>query len=229
MLPTLETPKYSLTIPSTKKKVTFRPFLVKEEKVLLIALESGDTKQVMSAIKGVVEACTFEKVEADSLTTFDLEYVFMKLRSKSIGEKIDLIAKCQDCGNDNEIQIDIESLSVNLPRKKVETKIQLSDSIGVICKYPTVKDIENISNEDSMSVIISCIESIFDSETVYPIKDATPEEIDSFINSLGHQHLQKISEFTNSIPKLTHESKFECPKCGYLNTHKLEGLQSFFV
>jgi len=233
-LPKLETPKYSLTVPSTKKTIDYRPFLVKEEKVLLIAQQSEDEAEIFNAIKDIIESCTFNKIKANDLTNYDIEYIFLKLRSKSVGETSDVNIKCSACDRINPISINLEEIEITYPSKKVDNKIMLTDSIGIIAKPLNNSDISNISkNQDDQGVLLTLtlaasIESIFDDENVYPMSDASQSEVEEFINSLNRSQIEKIEEYISNVPKLQKEIKFTCMHCKEKNALMLEGVQSFF-
>lgn len=237
-LPTLEVPKYEAKIPSTGKKVLFRPYLVKEEKILMIAAESEDQNQVMQAVKDVIQACTFDKVDPDKLCSFDLEYLFLKLRSKSVGEISKVSIKCEKCQKPTSVEINLEEVEVNTS-KTIESKIKLTNTIGVVMSYPTMKEALKFSSktgdptskvDTALEVIISCIDSIYDDKKVYPADESTREELLAFVESLNQSQFAKIQEFIEAMPKLQHEVKFKCSnkECGCDNTLVLEGMSTFF-
>ena len=233
-LPILDTPKYELTIPSSNKKVTYRPFLVKEEKILLIAQETNDPKQMMSAMKDIVSSCTFDKIKIDDITSFDLEYIFLKLRTKSVGENASVGIACSSCEALNQIDINLDSISVNMPTEKNDV-IMLTDSIGVKMKWLTAEKMENISeisDKDQGAIlnelVISSFESIFDSENVYLASESSKEELTQFVNSLNRQQMEKIEKFIANVPKLEHSCEFTCTSCKQDNNITLQGIQSFF-
>lgn len=173
-LPTLNTPKYQVTIPSTKKTTTFRPFLVKEQKILLMALESQDNKQILRAISDIVKNCVDETDDPLKMPIFDLEYLFAKIRSKSVGEQIEAKAKCPKCGKQNNIVVDLEKLEVKFPENSAN-KIMLSETLGIILNYPSLDkatiDTENAGVEELIRFIAESIETIFDQDNVYSRKD----------------------------------------------------------
>lgn len=232
-LPTLETPKYSIKIPSTGKTVEYRPFLVKEEKILLIAQESGETSQMISAMKDIISACTFEKVNPNDLTTFDLEYIFLKLRSKSVGEIANILIKCKKCDHKNPIKLNLDEISVTTP-KDIEKVIMLTQKVGVNMRYIKAKDISKLSDlskgESDLitDIIIASIESIFDESKIYPTDDTPREELITFINSLNHDQLGKIQNFIENSPKLEKKIQFNCVSCKESNDITLSGIHSFF-
>jgi hypothetical protein len=233
-LPTISTPKYQLKLPSTGESVSYRPFLVKEEKILLIAQETKDPKQMMAAMGDIISACTFDKVKTSEITSFDLEYIFLKLRTKSVGENADIKVQCQKCEEYNAVSINLDEITVEVPEKKNAT-IMLTDSIGVTLKYIDAKKMEKITGlieTNQMAVIneliINSIESIFDDSNVYPAIDSTPAELTQFIESLNRQQMEKIENFIGNAPKLQHICEFKCCKCGEENSITLQGIQSFF-
>ena len=227
-LPILETAKYTLTLPSTKKKIEYRPFLVKEEKILLLAQQSGKTEQMFSAMREIVDACTFQKLDIPNLCIFDLEFIFLKLRAKSVGEIVELEFKCKECEAQNPVSINIDTVSVKYPRKKADSKIQLTDQIGVICTYPKVKSMHLMQSGDPFDMISTALESIYDSEQVYSVSDESPEEIQRFIESLSHKQIEKITEYLLTAPSVSHKVKFDCNSCSKKNEVVVEGTESFF-
>lgn len=231
-LPIIETPKYELTIPSTGKKLEYRPYLVKEEKILMMAMESKDSKQILRALADVVESCAFGKIKAKDLTSFDLEYIFLQLRSQSVGSQTDFLYPCSECGEKNEMNINLEDVKVQGVEKKKKT-IALTDSVGVTLRYLSIKDMESLIGEKedadtTMKLIAKCIDSVYDAEKIYPAFESTEEELVAFIESLSSSQFEKIKEFIESMPKLSHTEHFKCTKCGSDNTAVLQGLQSFF-
>jgi Zn finger protein HypA/HybF involved in hydrogenase expression len=228
-LPTLETPKYTLTLPSTKQKIEYRPFLVKEEKVLMIAQQSDDSNTMFRAMIDIVDACTFNKLLVDKLSNVDLEYIFLKLRAKSVGESVELNMICDECKQENPVSIDIDDIKVKYSRKKVEPTIQLTDDVGVVCTYPTVKSVMRVKKDDPTEIISCAIESIFDKENTYNLEEESPEEINKFIETLNFQQLKKIQDFIDTAPKIQHTVKFQCSKCNSENSKLVQGAENFFV
>ena len=236
-LPTLETPTYELVVPSTGKKIKYRPWLVKEEKVLMVALETGETASIFQAIKNILAVCTLNKVDPDSLCTFDMEYLFLKIRSKSVGEQAKIGIKCEKCDHSNTVEIDLDKITAPKLDKTVSNKIQLTPKIGVVLRWPTVDDITSLAQEtDKESVdtviktIVRCIESVYDEESVYPSSEQTTDELIKFIESLSQEQFRKINEYINSMPKLEHTCNFTCSSkdCGHQNSIQITGLQNFF-
>jgi hypothetical protein len=235
-LPTLEAPTYKAKLLSTGKEIDYRPFLVKEEKILLIAQESGDQKQIIQAVKDLLRACTFEKLDINSITMFDLEYLFLLIRSKSVGENISYGCKCKKCEEKIEVEFSLESIEVKKPtaKKKVDPKVQLTDSIGVTLRHPRVGDVlstnfaDTAAGEQITLMLISAIESVWDSENVYPREDTPDEEMKSFVESLNHKQMEKLTQFLESSPKLQKKLDLKCEKCGHNQKTLLEGLAAFF-
>ena len=242
-LPTIAVPKYQLTIPSSGKEVNYRPFLVKEEKILLIAMESEDEMEMTSAIRDIIGNCVYEDLDVKNMPMFDIEYIFLQLRAKSKGEVIDLSFECGKCKKPITTKVDISKIEVTKTEGHVP-KIPLSDDIGVIMKYPSMEIQKVISKENSdveniFFTISSCIESIWDKETVYSTKDHTQKEINDFLESLPDNAFAKIQNFFDTVPSLKHEFELKCEHktgkgkkasiCGHKETKTLEGLASFFV
>jgi hypothetical protein len=232
-LPIITSPKYTLEIPSTGAAIEYRPFLVKEEKVLLIAQESQDQAQIMNAIKDVVRACTYDKINPDTLASYDLEYVFIKLRAKSVGEISTIGIKCTECEDVNNIDVDLDKVTVTsvLP----PSKIQLTDNIGVSMKPMNMKDLSRIASKKNATAadqmidsVIACIEHIYDESTIYLKENSTRAELESFIGSLNRSQMQKIENFIMNLPKVEHTVEFKCSKCKCDNKYTLSGVQSFF-
>ena len=247
-LPTIAVPQYTLTVPSSGETLKYRPFLVKEEKILLIAMESENQTQIIDATKTIIESCVYGNIDVNNMPTFDLEYIFLQLRGKAKGEEIDLKYKCPKCEEEIPILINIDDIQV---QKKPEhtNNIKLNDDLGVMMKYPNIRlqhQIENLTDnknkvEALFLTIIKCIDCIYDGENTYPAKDHTEKEMTDFIESLTDKQFQKISQFFDTMPTLRHEIELNCknkinlPKgkgkekeCGYKEEVKLEGLASFF-
>ena len=235
-LPKLTTPTYELEVPSTDEKIKYRPFLVKEEKILLIALESGESKDIINAVKEIVSECTFGKVDLGILPMFDVEYVFLRIRSKSVGEVSKLKLLCPD---DKKTYADVE---VNLEDVQVQVgdehtnKIDLGDGKGVIMTYPTIDSfsetgIQNITAKNMLDVIGTCMLQIYEDkgEKVYEAKDQTKKELNDFIESMNTGQFQKLQKFFDTMPKLKHTVKVKNPKTKKESEVTLTGLNDFFV
>ena len=231
-LPILNTQTFELNIPSTDEKIKYRPFLVKEEKILLQAQEgSGD--EVTDAILQIVDNCTFGKINVEQLPSFDIEYIFLKIRSKSVGEKVTLNLSFP---GDEKVKIPTE---VDLSKIIVEmdddhtNQISLTDNVSVIMRYPTVKtfqgmDLTKFTADDTIALTANCIHQIVDGVETYEARDLSKKEINDFLENLTQQQFTAIQKFFASMPKLTHEVKLTHPKTKKKGTVKLQGLRSFF-
>jgi hypothetical protein len=234
-LPTLESPKYVLTVPSTSQSIEYRPFLVKEEKILLLAQEANSSAEMISAIKDIIHVCTFNNIKTEQLTSFDIEYIFLKLRAKSVGEISNIKCKCEHCETYNEVAINIDEIQLVWPEAKLSNKIMLTDKIGIILQYIKVNDMSSVVGDDSninmdaiTNMIIASIETIFDDNGVYRADETSHEELLTFVNSLNRAQLSKIEQYIAQSPKLEHNIKFKCVKCKKDNDMTLSGIQSFF-
>ena len=230
-----DTPKYELKIPSTGKKIKYRPYLVKEEKILLIANESKDPKLITDSIVDTIQACTDNKIKISELTTFDLEYLFIKIRAKSVGEVSTVNLRCPD-DNETFVQTDIDLTKVDVQLTKGHTnKIELTDEMGMIMTYPTLDSFTDsttvINASNMLDVIASCVAQIYDKkgEDVYDAKDSTKQEIVDFIESLNSKQFKEIQNFFDTMPKLTHTVNIENPETKVKSDITLTGLNDFFV
>ena len=242
-LPRIATPNYELTIPSSDKVVHYRPFLVKEEKILLLALESEDESQIMNAVTDIINNCVTEDVDAKNLAMFDLEYIFLQLRAKSKGEDLSLEMPCGKCGT--AIPFTLNLLDVKVIHTEGHTnKIELTDNVGVIMKYPSIKLKEGLEDgasevENIFASLIGSLDSIWDKDSIYAAKDHTKKELEDFFESLPEKEFTKIQDFFTSMPILKHEIDLKCKAktgkgkekkpCGWKEKKVLEGLQSFFA
>lgn len=235
-LPMNKTPIYTLTIPSSEKTVKFRPFLVKDEKALLIAQQSEDGTVMIDTLKSVIKSCIIDDINVDELASFDIEYIFAQLRAKSIGEMVELVftcAHCQDEKNTVKIGFDLTTMQVEKPEGHTDT-ISLFDNVGVKMRYPdidTIKSVQDSNGEDMdqvFKIVISCIEFIYDEEQLYYANELSKEELTQFVENLTSDQFAKIQHFFETIPKIKHEVSFKCPACGAQNHSVLEGINSFF-
>ena len=230
-LPTLSTPTYELTVPSTKKKIKYRPFLVKEEKVLLLALESEDDKEIADAMKGLIKACVLTKgIDPDELATFDVEYIFLNIRGKSIGEDIDVKMVCPDDGK-TEIttKIPIDKIKVRFTKGHTN-QIQISDDLWVEMKYPNIDSlaIQEETVEDTFKLVSKSIKKIYNTEDVWDSSTTTEGEFMTFIESMNSKQFAKIQEFFTTMPKVKHKINVKNPKTEVESDLVLEGIQDFF-
>ena len=230
-LPVLNTPTYEMEIPSTGEKIKYRPFLVKEQKLLMMAQESGDEAAQMRTVGEIVKNCTFNKIDKpDTMATFDIEYMFLMTRAQSVGSKIPMTVTCPDDGETKvEHEINIDEIKV----KKTDghrNVIMLTDDIGITMKYPNldmVKKFTNTANitEVSFEMIKSCIQNIFDKEQVY--EEMSDKDLQSFIEQMNTEQFEKLTQFFDTMPKLSHTFKVKNPNTGVESDIVLEGLDSF--
>ena len=236
-LPRLNVPIYELVIPSTDEKIKFRPFLVKEEKILLIAMESGKSEEMLQAVKNIVDECTYNKLKLGEMPMFDVEYLFLNIRAKSVGEVSKLRVLCQDdMKTYADVEIDLNEVQVEVDSELHTNKIELSDEMGVIMKYPTIDSftangIKNITAANMIDVIASCIAQIYDKkgEEVYDSKDSTQAELTDFIEQLNTTQFQEVQKFFDTMPRLQHTILVTNPKTKVESEVTLTGLNDFFV
>ena len=234
-LPVINAPTYELAIPSTKEKIKYRPFLVKEEKILLLAMEDGDEKTISLALKQIIENCTDGKVDVDKLALFDLEFIFLRIRAKSVGENVQVSLLCQDDGETYvPVEIPLEEIKV-MHTKGHKNKIKLTKEIGITMRYPQLNMMamqsqgETPTVEQTFNILGDCIENITEGETVHERADFNDEELKTFLESLNTKQFQSIQQFFETMPKLQHIVEVENPKTKVMNTITLEGMQSFFA
>jgi hypothetical protein len=235
-LPVLETNTFELTLPSSEVTVKYRPFIVKEEKILLQAMESQEQKQIVNALKNIVSVCTFGQLNVDELPTFDLEYVFLKIRSKSVGEIANLKILCPDDKKTYaDVEVDLSTVDVHVDDEHRNTIVVDEDKkISVLMKYPTLASVDptkDYSKQDTkalFSVISDGIYQIIEGETIHQAKDYTKEELDKFIESISSASFKKIQKFYETMPKLMHEVEVENPKTKVKSKITLSGLSDFF-
>tara|TARA_R100001082_G_scaffold84998_1_gene51553 strand:- start:6491 stop:7198 length:708 start_codon:yes stop_codon:yes gene_type:complete len=233
-LPKVVAPTYELELPSNGKKIKYRPFLVKEEKVLLIAMDSGDDKQITQAVVDVINSCVTSRIKIEDLPSFDLEYVFLKIRAASVGEEITVNVVCLD-DNKTKVQhtININDVKVFKPKGHTE-KVMINKNVGVIMKYPKLDHfiefgVRGETDMDGLDIIVGCIDQIFDGEDVTESSDCTTKELKEFIESLTQRQFNKVSKFFETMPKLQHKFDVVNPNTKKSSTYTLEGLQSFFA
>ena len=237
-LPKISTPTYELVIPSTKKKVKYRPFLVKEEKVLILAMESQDTKAIANAVKDVITACiTTRGVKVDKLSTFDIEYLFLNIRGKSFVEEVEVMVTCPDDGETKvPTTISLDEIQVQISEDHTPD-IDLDGIHTLRMKYPSMNEFiktnfattsEDISVDDTFSLIASCVDQVYSEEESWAASDCTKKELSDFIGSLNTKQFKDIERFFETMPKLSHIVKVVNPNTKKENEVVLEGLQSFF-
>ena len=230
-----ETPEYEMTIPSMGRKVPFRPFLVKEQKVLLMAFESKDRNQILKAMLKTIDACTETDVVIEKLPTFDIDYMFTQIRCKSVGESTDVVVKCKNdsCKHDNRVKIDLNDVQ---PPSGInnDVVVDLTKDISVELKYPDYTTIfENMDDTNEtqtmMNFIVNCVSSVHVGEERISMKDEPLTERMAFLESLNASQFQLLTEFINNIPQLNMTVSFTCEKCGESNNNELKGLEDFFL
>ena len=232
-LPVLNNPNYEMELPSTGEKIEYRPFLVKEQKILMMAMESEDVTAQSKAVVDIIKNCTFGAIndKVETLPTFDIEYMFLQIRSKSVGETVELIITCQDDG-ETKVPVNINLEDINVVKTEGhDTTIMITDKIGLTMRYPTMKqlmsyDMSKITTmEGTFKVINDCLENVFDENEVY--EEMNSKELQEFIEQMTTEQFQKVSEFFNTMPKLKHTLKVKNPNTGVENEVVLEGMQSF--
>ena len=237
-LPKIATPTYELELPSTEETIKFRPFLVKEEKLLVLALESEDTKQITTAIKNVIKNCILTRgVKVETLPTFDIEYLFLNIRGKSVGEVLDVNIICPDDGETEvEVKIDLDEIKVK-KNDDHKRQIKLDDSIMMEMKYPSleqfVKNNFDLNDKNAMDqsfeLIASCVDKIYSEDEVWAAADCTKKEMTEFLEQMNSSQFKEIESFFETMPKLSHTIKVKNPKTEKENEIVLEGLASFFA
>ena len=237
-LPTISTPTYELTLPSSERKIKFRPFLVKEEKILILAMESQDSKQIATADKDVLKKCILTRgTKVEKLSTFDIEYLFLNIRGKSVGEDIEVMVTCPD---DKKTQvpmsIHIDDIKVH-KEKDHERDIKLDDTYTLRMKYPSLDEfiknnfgaVENMNVDDTFDLISSCVDQVFSEEESWASEDCSKKELNDFIESLNSVQFKKVEKFFETMPKLTHTVKVINPNTKVESEITIEGLQNFFA
>jgi len=231
-LPVLNAAKYRTIVPSLGKEVEYRPYLVKEEKILMIAMESKDQRQILTALKDVIKACIYDDIDVDKLAMFDLEALFLKLRGKSVGETTEIKAQCSECDAENNQAINFDDIKMPI-MKKGNNRIELTADVGVMLSYPSVSVIEKqdpkANNVDqAMHMIVSSIDSIYDADNVYSAKDEGRKAVEAFIDSLNSTQFKKLTTYFEDMPAVSYDLKYDCSKCGHKNEIELKGFDNFF-
>jgi len=235
-LPKIEVPTYELTLPSEDKKIKYRPFLVKEEKILYIALETGENKEMVNALKEVVNACTFDVLNIDRLPIFDVEYIFLQIRAKSVSEVTKFKTICPDDGKTYvETEVDLTKVEVQVDDNHTN-KIVIDNqrNLGLVLRYPTLKNydigkgLNNFEIDKIFSILIDCIDHIFEGDKIYPAKDTSKQELKDFIESLPQEAFKKIQSFFDTMPKLKHEVDVLNPNTNVKSKITLIGIADFF-
>jgi DNA-directed RNA polymerase subunit M/transcription elongation factor TFIIS len=244
MLPKIDVPIYELTLPLTKKSIRFRPFLVKEEKILLMAMESNEADSVLLAIKQILTNCCLDDLDVDDLPITDIEYLFLNLRARSVNEVVELPYRCnnkidvngeqKECGNIVTLEMNLLEIHPEIHEKKID-KIELSENMGILIKYPSFKMVEEAQKQEGsevdklMNILVACIDGVYTEETIFYSKDVSKKELLEFVENLTREQFSKIQEFFETMPKIKKDVDFKCAKCGYHEIITIEGLQNFFV
>ena len=234
MLPKMVTPKYDMIVPSTGKSITYRPYVVKEEKLLLIAMESQDEKQIENAVMNIIKECIESPLDINTLTNFDVEFMFVTLRAKSVGEGIELSPNCTSCEETNQVKIDLDKITIANLEEQVDTMIKLTDDISVELQWPTMKDRhldlvdKSSETETIINIMTSTIGTIYSGDETFITTDVPKKEVQEFVESLSNEQFNKIVDVMAQAPYLSYEIKFDCKKCGESNSIELNGLADFF-
>ena len=232
-LPKLATATYELELPSTAETIKYRPFLVKEQKVLMMASESKDDKQIVEAVKNIIKSCTFDKLDVDNIPMFDLEYIFIKLRAKSVGETAKVSVKCPDDETTKAIvEINLDKLDMTIKEDHTNI-INITDDVSLTLKYPRIDDFKGFDKEQNSTtffeLIKKCVDSVTEGETIHKRIDFTDKELDDFIDSLDGNQLTKITKFFETMPRLRHVVEVENPKTKVKSEVVIEGLANFLA
>ena len=244
-LPKIDAPTFEMKLISNNRDIRYRPFLVKEEKLLLMAMEGGETQDVINASKQIVNNCILDEIDIDTLPLFDVQYALLKIRSKSIGEIAEVMVKHindinekgEECKASTKVEVDVSSI-VPVISENHSNMIRVTNDIGIQMKYPTIKlyeklgqmtENDNTNVEGFFDIILDCIDSIFQGNEVFNASDHSKEEMSDFLNSLTNEQFQKIQEFFNTMPNLNHDINFVCKACGCNETLTLNGLNDFFL
>ena len=234
-LPIINTPEYRLNVPSTDEEIRYRPFLVKEEKILLIAQETGTDKATYNAIRTIIKSCTLDEIDIDKLPLFDMEYIFLNIRAKSVGESVKLKVKCPD-DEETEVEVEVDLTNINVEMSDDhDARIQLTDNIGVLMQYPNFATITKVQKmeegketEQLFEMIASCMFQVWQGEETYDAMDYTAKDKKEFLESLDHKQFEKLQIFFETMPTLKHEVEVTNPKTNVTSMVTLSGINAFF-
>ena len=239
-LPRIDAPTYEITLPVSKQNLKFRPFLVKEQKILLMAMESGEKEVIENNVYQILNNCTLSKeIELDDLPVVDIEYYFINLRARSISEVVESKYKCENtvndtvCGNTMDSEFNLLDITTTKTPENFSDIIALSPTVGLKLKYPTFAITKELQQTDSVTdsafkLLVSCIDYIYDEDNIYHAHETPPDEIMAFLESLTKQQFGKIEEFVNTMPKINKVVEMKCKKCGFEHKIAIEGLEDFF-
>ena len=226
-----DAPKYEIVVPSTGQKVRYRPYLVKEEKILMLAMESQDQRSALGAIVDTIGSCVQDELNTSSLTTFDVEYLFTQIRSKSVGETAKIGVNCKHCDEQNEVIVKLDDIKVGNP-EGLETKIELTDQIALKMRWPSYNELIDFGDmsttDQTFKMIAACIDSVQTEEENIRLRDESEAEQMAFIESLSSAQFDKIRAYVEKMPKMEHHVSFECTSCGKGNDITLSGISDFF-
>ena len=244
MLPKIDVPIYETKLISNGQTIRYRPFLVKEQKLFLMAAESDDVNDTINAIKQVIQNCVLDDIDVENMATFDIEHLFIQLRARSVSEIVQLNYNCNNTVKDDEgkskvcggkVSFDLNVLEIQPQKNEKHTnKIAINDKMGIVMKYPTFKtvnklDVNSNDMQQILEIIIGCIDYIYDDEKIFYAKDSSKEELIDFVENLTQNELEKIQQFFDTLPKFKKDLQFKCGKCGYEEDIVVEGIQNFFV
>ena len=227
-----DSPKYEIVIPSTQKSIKYRPFLVKEQKVLLMALESEDQRQILNSIVSTIDACVIDPINTSELTTFDVEYMFTQIRAKSVGETSDIQIRCKSCEHMNPVKIKLDDIKIDMPN--TEKTIKINDQYSITMKYPKyASSIDTAvsgksSTEQMYGLIANCLDTLLTEDEIINFADESKEDVLNFVESLTSTQFEQIVAFVQNMPQLKHDVKYDCEACGEHNEIELQGMQDFF-
>ena len=237
-LPVIGLPKYETTLPSNGQTVTFRPFLVKEEKILLLALEAGDAKAQNRALRDILTNCVYGDIKIDALPMFDVEFLFIQIRGKSVGEVLEPIVSCPECKTTGKLKVRLDEIGVDMTkRKETPFRVMVSDTVGMTLIYPSMNSVSGTGVEKKgkeadaivmFKVITKCIDSIFDEENTYNPKEYSEKDMNDFIEGIPSESFKKVVEFISDMPRVEKKVPFKCPSCGYEKEFLLQGIEDFF-
>ena len=225
MLPVMETPTFYIEMIGTKEKVKFRPFLVKEEKLLILASESEDQSEMLNAMQEITDVCSFGKLTGSELPFFELQNIFIRLRSESIGQVTEFNLVCGECGHKTAAELDLTTIKPTLTEGHTN-KIDVGNGLGVIMRYPTSIDMKGDST--TYDLVVSCIDSVYTADEVFTTKDLQRKDVEQFVDNLTSEQFKKITEFFLSMPRIEHKIEYDCPSCSTHNVVFLDGVESFF-
>ncbi len=234
-LPKLVSPTYELTLESTGQTLNYRPFLVKEEKILLMAMESNEERDMVNATKQIINNCVSQELDVDQLPMFDMEYIFLNLRAKSVGEVSQIGFGCPNCEAVNQFNIPLDKVEIKRGEGH-KNEIKLTEDVGLIMRYPKVEmmnELQGELNENDVEgifkIIENCVDCVFDSEETYKLDDYSDNEKKEFFESLTQEQFNEVREFFDTMPKLTYDLDYKCQECGHEEVLPVEGLQNFFA